>query len=58
MRMASGGGLIRDHLGDLRLALHKYLEMTSSFNAELQGIFHGMYLARRFDSPIWIELHS
>ncbi|KAL8491579.1 hypothetical protein ACS0TY_023248 [Phlomoides rotata] len=51
-------GLIRDHLGALRLAFHTPLVVTSSFDVELQALLHGLYLARRFDAPIWIELNS
>ncbi|KAL8557851.1 hypothetical protein ACS0TY_005088 [Phlomoides rotata] len=56
--VASGGGLFRDHLGALLLAFHTSLVVTSSFDAELQTLLHGLHLARRFDAPVWIELDS
>ncbi|KAL8527086.1 hypothetical protein ACS0TY_016084 [Phlomoides rotata] len=56
--VASGGGLFRDHLGALLLAFHTPLVVTSSFDAELQSLLHGLHLARRFDVPVWIKLDS
>ncbi|KAL8508722.1 hypothetical protein ACS0TY_019108 [Phlomoides rotata] len=56
--VASGGGLFRDHLGALLLAFHMPLVVTSSFDAELQALLHGLHLVRRFDAPVWIELDS
>ncbi|KAL8544249.1 hypothetical protein ACS0TY_004691 [Phlomoides rotata] len=46
MGVASGGGLIRDHLGALRLAFYIPLVVTSSFDAELQALLHGLHLTR------------
>ncbi|KAL8542826.1 hypothetical protein ACS0TY_003640 [Phlomoides rotata] len=46
MGAASGGGLILDHLGALLLAFHTPLVVTSNFDAELQMLLHGLYLAR------------
>ncbi|KAL8531938.1 hypothetical protein ACS0TY_008517 [Phlomoides rotata] len=57
--VASGGGLIRDHSGDLQLAFCMPLEATSSFDAELQALLYGLYLARQFNNrPVWIELDA
>ncbi|KAL8549732.1 hypothetical protein ACS0TY_008541 [Phlomoides rotata] len=56
--VASGGGLIRDHSGDLQLAFCMPLEATSSFDAELQALLYGLYLARQFNRPVWIELDA
>ncbi|KAL8473625.1 hypothetical protein ACS0TY_030460 [Phlomoides rotata] len=58
MRVVSGRGLIRDHLDTLRLVFHTLLVVTSSFDAVLYALIHGLYLARRFDAPVWIELDS
>lgn len=56
--VASGGGLIRDHFGNLQLAFYMPLEAISSFDAELQALLHGLYLAKEFNRPIWIELDA
>ncbi|KAL8555945.1 hypothetical protein ACS0TY_003676 [Phlomoides rotata] len=44
--VASGGGLILDHLGALLLGFHTPLVVTSNFDVELQMLLHGLYLAR------------
>ncbi|KAL8485041.1 hypothetical protein ACS0TY_027372 [Phlomoides rotata] len=56
--VAFSKGLIWGHLGALHLAFHTPLVVTSSFDVELQTLLPGLYLTRRFDALVWIELDS
>ncbi|KAL6546174.1 hypothetical protein OROGR_010048 [Orobanche gracilis] len=45
IQIAGGGGLIRDHHGELLLALHSSFQASSSFDAEIQAFAVGLILA-------------
>ena len=53
--LASGGGILRDHLGCLKLAICFPLRATSIFEAELMTILHGLQEVQSYNRPIVIE---
>ncbi|KAL6569244.1 hypothetical protein OROMI_013758 [Orobanche minor] len=57
-QIAGGGGLIRDHHGELLLAFHSSFQASSSFDAEIQALAVGLILAAQRSRYVWIELDA
>ncbi|KAL6501548.1 hypothetical protein OROGR_026681 [Orobanche gracilis] len=57
-QIARGGGLIRDHHGELILAFHSSFQVSSSFDAEIQALAVGLILASQRFRYVWIELNA
>ncbi|XP_042059515.1 uncharacterized protein LOC121804029 [Salvia splendens] len=54
----AGGGLVRDHAGNLLVAFATPVEAQSALEAELLAIHHGIILAMEFRRPNWIEVDA
>ena len=52
---AGGGGILRNHCGNLIAAFTTPLDAQSALEAELLAIHHGLTLAWEFVQPIWVE---
>ncbi|KAL6548181.1 hypothetical protein OROGR_008602 [Orobanche gracilis] len=57
-QIAGGGGLIRDHHGELLLAFHSSFQASSSFDAEIQALAVGLILASQRSRFVWIEIDA
>ncbi|KAL6548870.1 hypothetical protein OROHE_008715 [Orobanche hederae] len=57
-QIAGGGGLIRDHHGELLLAFHSSFQASSSFDAEIQALAVGLILVAQRSRYVLIELDA
>ncbi|KAH6823276.1 hypothetical protein C2S53_015017 [Perilla frutescens var. hirtella] len=55
---AAGGGLLRDHRGELITSYCLPLQASSSFEAEFRSLLQGLLLLPQMASHIWIELDA
>ncbi|KAL6574328.1 hypothetical protein OROHE_001232 [Orobanche hederae] len=56
--IAGGGGLIRDHHGELVLAFYSSFQASSSFDAEIQALAVGLILVSQRSRYVWIDLDA
>ncbi|XP_042016229.1 uncharacterized protein LOC121764242 [Salvia splendens] len=52
---AGGGGIIRDHSGNMLVAFCTPLDAHSALEAELMPMIQGLDIAKDFGLPIWLE---
>ncbi|KAH6764465.1 hypothetical protein C2S51_015714 [Perilla frutescens var. frutescens] len=55
---AAGGGLLRDHHGELLTSYCLPLQASSRFEAELRSLLQGLLLLPQTASHVWIELDA
>ena len=52
---AGGGGVVRDHLGDIVEAFCTPVAASSGFEAELKSLLEGVKMAKRHSLMLWLE---
>ena len=52
---AGGGGVVRDHLGDIVEAFCTPVAASSGFEAELKSLLEGVKMAKRHGLMLWLE---
>ncbi|KAL6507392.1 hypothetical protein OROGR_023587 [Orobanche gracilis] len=57
-QIVGGGGLIRDHHGELQLAFHSLFQDSSSFDANIKALAVGLTLASQRSRFVWIEIDA
>ena len=55
---AGGGGLVRDHKGEILAAFSAGLEGSSGLEAEVSAVLLGILMAKQHGSQIWIEVDA